>query len=214
MDLKQLHARGWCEASSIGSRDLGAQLLEIGRTLGTPVALRSTIGIVQELIPSKTARFTNSLSATYKDGELPMHTDTAHWLTPCRYLVMGCSKEGGKRRDTLLLDMSAITMSEVERLLLMSEPFRVVNGRRSFYGTVLAPDRSFIRYDPGCMFPTSNRGKAAMSIFSTLRDNGPIESIGWREGKILVIDNWRVLHGRCVAEGHGVERRISRVLVA
>jgi hypothetical protein len=213
MDVKKLHTHGWCEIFSIELKDLGAQLLEIGQSLGRPVALRNSIDVVQELIPSKAARFTNSLSAIYKDGEFPMHTDTAHWLTPCRYLVMGCSKEGEKRRDTILLDIAAISMSEKDRLLLMSEPFRVVNGRRSFYGTVLAPDRSFIRYDPGCMLPTSDRGEAVMSIFAGLRKSGHIESIGWREGKILVIDNWRILHGRCFAEGKGSERIISRVLV-
>ena len=214
MDIEKLHSRGWCEIASIDSKDLTGQLLEIGRCLGRPVALRNSIGIVQELIPSQTARFTNSLSATYKDGEFPMHTDTAHWLTPCRYVVMGCSKEGERRRDTLLLDMAAIPMLEEDRLLLMSEPFRIINGRRSFYGTVLAPDRPFIRYDPGCMFPTRDRGKAAMSLFATLRLSGPKESIRWREGKILVIDNWRVLHGRSSAQGYGSERIISRVLVA
>lgn len=214
MDVKKLHARGWCEIASDASEDLGGQLLEIGRRLGRPVALRNSLDIVQELVPSQESRFTNSLSAKYKDGEFPMHTDTAHWLTPCRYVVMGCSKEGERQRDTLLLDMAAISMAEDDRLLLMSEPFRIVNGRRSFYGTVLAPGRPFIRYDPGCMFPTSDRGKAAMSLFATLRLSGSRESIRWREGKILVIDNWRVLHGRCSAEGGGSERTISRVLVA
>jgi Taurine catabolism dioxygenase TauD, TfdA family len=214
MDVKKLHAHGWCEIASAGSEDLSGKLLEIGRRLGRPVALRNSIGIVQELVPSQASRFTNSLSAKYKDGEFPMHTDTAHWLTPCRYVVMGCSKEGERRRDTLLFDIAAISMAEDDRLLLMSEPFRIVNGRRSFYGTVLAPDRPFIRYDQGCMFPTSDRGEAAMSLLATLHLGGLRESIRWREGKILVIDNWRVLHGRCSAAGSGSERTIARVLVA
>jgi hypothetical protein len=214
MDIKKLYACGWCEIASDASKDLSGQLLEIGWRLGRPVALRNSIDIVQKLVPSQESRFTNSLSAKYKDGEFPMHMDTAHWLTPCRYVVMGCSKEGERRRDTLLLDMAAISMTDDDRLLLMSEPFKIVNGRRSFYGTVLAPGRPFIRYDPGCMFPTSDRGKEAMSLFATLVLSESRESIRWHEGKILVIDNWRVLHGRCSAEGSGSERTISRVLVA
>lgn len=214
MDVTRLHALGWCEISSDVSEDLSVQLLEIGQRLGRPVALRNSLDIVQELVPSRESRFSNSLSAKYKDGEFPMHTDTAHWLTPCRYIVMGCSKEGERQRDTLLLDTAAISMTEEVRLLLMSEPFRIVNGRRSFYGTVLAPGRQFIRYDPGCMSPTSDRGKAVMSFLANMRLSGPRESIRWHEGKILIVDNWRVLHGRCSAVGGGSERTISRVLVA
>lgn len=213
MNIDDLHTHGWCEFQAASTVSLNDELLDISWRLGRPVALRNSIGPVQELVPTAKARFKNSLSAKYKEGEFPLHTDTAHWPTPCRYILLGCLKQGESQRETTLVDSRSISMSEEDRLLLKTEPFRIVNGRQSFYGTILAEDRPFIRYDPGCMSLTSARGQMALSVFSSLPTACAKISINWIEGKIVVVDNWRVLHGRGAGNGHGLDRIISRVLV-
>nr|VFJ93924.1 MAG: Taurine catabolism dioxygenase TauD, TfdA family [Candidatus Kentron sp. LFY] len=208
-----LKKNGWCEFQFTDASALNTELLSIGIQLGKPVPLRKSVGLVQDLQPISKTRFKNSLTAKYATGEFPLHTDTAHWLTPCRYIVLGCLSEGLRKRETVLVDFKKLKISYEEKLILMSEPFRVTNGRFSFFGTILSQDRQFLRYDPGCMTPTKNRGVEAESIFSKARTEDCKISIDWFEGRVVVIDNWRVLHGREAGSGKGSERIISRVLI-
>ena len=214
MKSDELQMLGWCEFQAIGIVSLNKEILDIAKQLGSPVNLRDSIGPVQQLVPTEKTRFKNSLSSKYKKGEFPLHTDTAHWPIPCRYVVLGCLKQGESQRETNLVDFRGMQISEEERLLMMTEPFKIVNGRKSFYGTILAENRPFIRYDPGCMAPTSSRGEIALSVLSSSRTEYLKIPIDWIEGKIVVIDNWRVIHGRGTGVGHGSERTILRVLVS
>lgn len=214
MKIDDLRMLGWCEFQATGTACLNEELIDMALQLGRPVSLRSSIGPVQQLVPTAKTRFTNSLSSKYKKDGFPLHTDTAHWPTPCRYIVLGCLQQGESQRETHLIDFRKVQVSDEDRLCLMTEPFKILNGRRSFYGTILAENRPFIRYDPGCMSPTSLRGEKALDVFSPQRTAHVKISIGWFEGKIVVIDNWRVMHGRGTGTGHGSERIISRVLVA
>lgn len=214
INSKDLHLHGWCECQTSETSSLNEQLIKIASQLGRPVPSRNSVGIVQELIPSTKAKFANSLSSKYKNGFFPLHTDTAHWPIPCRYIVLGCSYQGENERKTFLLNFRNLPITKIERNYLMSEPFKILNGRKSFYGTVLEQNRPFIRYDPGCMSPISPYGEIALDAFSQQRTARAIISIDWFEGKIVVIDNWRVLHGRSNGLGKGSERIISRILVA
>jgi hypothetical protein len=208
-----LDSVGWSEAEATGIGSFPDELLGVANQLGRPVALRSSIGPVQKLVPTENPSFKNSLTSKYKLGEFPLHTDTAHWPIPCRYIVLGCEKEGDSKRYTNLVDFSTLDLSDEERTTLLTEPFKIVNGRRSFYGTVLSEGRRFVRHDPGCMSATSLTGEMALSVFSKHRTAQITRPIEWVSGKIVVIDNWRVMHGRGQLSGQGSERVIWRVLV-
>nr|WP_244571479.1 TauD/TfdA family dioxygenase [Mesorhizobium carmichaelinearum] len=80
--------------------------------------------------------------------------------------------------------------------LLEGAPILVRTGRRSFYSTILSPDRVFLRYDPGCLEAVDERGQAALRLMERRLAGGSPEVHHWHQGDILVIDNWRVLHGR------------------
>lgn len=161
---------GWVTATISEFLDLDKCLIEIGMALGEPKRLRKSGDIVQKLIPTLASNaHPNSLSNRHSLANFPMHIDTAHWLSPCRYVILGCSNAGSGKRKTRLLDCRLLSISENEKSLLHSTPFKVVNGRYSFYSTVLSDRREFIRYDPGCMVPTSNRGTQVIEIFSEER---------------------------------------------
>jgi len=130
-------------------------------------------------------------------------------------VVLGCLSEGQSNRDTVLVDFNEIAISNEERTTLLNSPFRVRNGRSSFYGTVLSKDRDFIRYDPGCMTPAKECQVSVEDIFSDVRTAQLQSRIRWKSGKIVVIDNWRMLHGRRGKESEkGSDRVLYRVLVA
>lgn len=209
--LKQV---GWVTETIPDLRDMEEYLLQIGMALGQPKRLRDWGEIVQKLTPTlEHNAHPKSLSALHSLLNFPIHIDTAHWLSPCRYVILGCSKVGSGNRKTKLLDFGLLAISKDEKKLLCSTPFKVVNGCHSFYSNVLSHHRDFIRYDRGCMVPTSSSGFEVFEIFSEERWKNQIEEIEWQVGTVLIIDNWRVLHGRGVALKEDSDRLLHRVLV-
>lgn len=155
----------------------------------------------------------NSLSQKFSPGEFPCHSDTAHWLTPCRFVILACLAPGAADRRTILLDTKRLSLSKAQKDLLYRAPFRIENGRNSFFGTILSKCRSFVRYDPGCMTPFANDGEYALEVYSETRWPPHIQEIRWSQGHAVVIDNWRVLHGRSGARCTDRDRVLLRILI-
>jgi hypothetical protein len=206
---------GWSELNIDCCAQFVDDILKLAHHLGTPMGLRRRKQIIGTLKPhtAKSAH-PNSLSSRFSMGEFPLHNDTAHWSTPCRYVLLACANAGTGRRRTRLLDFQSIDLTPEDRLLLHTEPMRVQNGRYSFYSTVLSKDREFIRFDPGCMAPTSSRGCFVKVIVSGDRLGPQVHEVEWKPGMVLVIDNWRVLHGRGVASEEDQDRTLLRILVS
>lgn len=212
--VEALKNLGWVTITIPDLTDFDRSLIKIAMTLGEPRRLRNSGEIVQKLSPTHAySAHPNSLSARHSFGAFPMHIDTAHWPKPCRYVILGCSNVGNGARKTKLLDFKSLSVSKLEIDLLHSTPFRIVNGRNSFYSSVLSTHRDFIRYDPGCMTPTSSSSNKVLEILSEERWGKEIKEIEWKAGNVLIIDNWRILHGRSVAPKKDVDRLLHRILI-
>lgn len=213
MNSDKLVVDGWCDF--VGDyENLAEMILECGSALGCPIPSRGQ-ELVQKLCPiASEAANPRSLSALFGQGALPLHVDTAHWPTPCRYVVLACVEPGSDLRPTLLLDTNKLGLTEAEHRLLNTTTFRIRNGRRSFYGTILSADRSFVRYDPGCMEPVCSSGERALKVLTAERWSQLAEKVVWHKGRVLVIDNWRMLHGRAsTTRTNDSSRKLLRVLV-
>lgn len=195
----QLGCNGWVALDFDEAKEplLKCRLLQLAEELGTPVMTRNGGDLIDKLSPvlSSQAR-PRSLSKIYERGEFPLHADTAHWLTPCRYIILACLKPGQGSRPTFLLDVARLSLSDAQKGLLRIATFRVVNGRNSFYSTILSSNRAFVRYDPGCMKPLSGSGNSALEVFGRKNWANNVESVNWQAGRVIILDNWRVLHGR------------------
>lgn len=212
--LATLGQRGWaCHETTVAStesflREIG----EIGDVLGTRAKGRASA--LEELVEPLTPHDAHprSLSARYGLDALPLHVELSHRPRPCRYLLLGCVDPGASSTDTSLLDWPTLSFSSEEQRLLESAPVLVRTGRRSFYSTILSIKRAFIRYDPGCLEAVDDRGRAALRLVEDRLAAGASHRYRWRRGDVLIIDNWRVLHGRgpsAVRSG----RRIARILI-
>lgn len=212
--LEALARRGWATyaAECPDAESIIAELGHIGDLLGTRTGGRA--GALEEIIhPHRPDEaHPRSLSARYGLGALPFHTELSHRLRPCRYLALGCVDPGSPSVATLLLDWTRLGFSSDDLELLQAAPVLVRSGRRSFYTTILPPDHTFLRYDPGCLEAVDARGRTALSRVSDRLSSAAPHSHEWRRGDILVIDNWRVLHGRDRSE-HGSGRRLARILI-
>ncbi len=184
----------------------------IGDFFGTRATGRS--GAIEELIRPLAASVAHprSLSARYGLESLPLHVELSHRLQPCRYLLLGCIDPGSPGAVTLLFDWHTLDFSPDEIHMLESAPILVRAGRRSFYSTILRPDHTFLRYDPGCIEAIDTRGQAALDIVASRLANGTPKIHCWQQGDILVIDNWRVLHGRGPTD-ESSGRRLTRILI-
>lgn len=206
--------RGWSLHGRVGA-NADATFHELGRLgdrLGTRVAGRanSLEEVVQPHAPD--GAHPRSLSARYGLGTLPFHTELSHRARPCRYLLLGCIDPGSPAAATTLLGWQTLDLSQTELHLLEDTPVLVRSGRRSFYSTILAPGGAFLRYDPGCLEPVDERGREALALVADRIADAPSAAHHWRQGDILIIDNWRVLHGRSSSH-RGSGRRLARILV-
>lgn len=216
IDGAVLESRGWVSFTLPLSTesDLREQLLALAPVLGKPAATRSGDSLCDMLLPTEAdAAKTQSLSKVYAVGEFPLHIDTAHWLTPCRYVMLACASPGSASRPTLLMDTRRLPLNDHQSSLLHSTPLRVTNGRNSFFSTILSKARPFVRFDPGCMTGTTPDGAKALAVLA--KENWPdhIETVFWRAGMVVVINNWRMLHGRARADRPDGDRKLLRISI-
>lgn len=197
--LANLAAEGWCAIKLRGEQsaeEIADQVEGLARKLGNIVPGR-TRGLVEQVVPqTEDLAKVGSLSSVYGLNPLPLHTDTAHWPVPCRYLVIGCVEPGPAPAPTVLLDVRRARLTVDDVSLCRRTPFLIRNGRHSFYGSILEDAREFIRIDRGCMTPISKHGHTALDAFNAEKHEDALHRHSWSCGDILVIDNWRVIHGR------------------
>lgn len=209
-----LYESGWSLHRSDGeaSDAILQEMVKLGDRLGTRVAGRS--GQLREVVQPIVAEDAHprSLSAQYGLGALPFHIELSHRPRPCRYLLLGCIDPGETPTATMLLDWRKLGFEREELALLEEAPVLVRTGRRSFYSTILAPGGTFLRYDPGCLEPLGERGREAMQLVADRITRAHSYALHWRQGDILIIDNWRVLLGRS-RSAHGSGRSLARILI-
>jgi TfdA family taurine catabolism dioxygenase TauD len=208
--LAILAERGWAPLSTAGG--IIDELGRLGDILGVRTAGRG--GALEEIIQPRrqSEAHSRSLSARFCLNALPFHAELSHRPRPCRYLLLGCVDAGLPSAVTVLLDWWTLGFSPEEFELLEGAPILVRSGRSSFYTTMLPSDRFFFRYDPGCLEAVDARGRAALRLAEDRLSGSVPHRHEWRPGDILIIDNWRVLHGRDPTD-HGSGRRLARILI-
>lgn len=156
----------------------------------------------------------NIYSGNYGLGAFPLHTDLAHWYVPPRYLALRCIV-GVSNVYTVLLDgrviQREIGASALRRTLV--QPRRSLNGMLPLLrilddpqglGTLLRWDSLFIKPASDASAATFNRIQAILGGSSMIRLS--LTS----PGDTLIIDNWRILHGRSAVPRNKVERHLER----
>jgi hypothetical protein len=209
--LKLLDDQGW----TITRTDGIDEFINLSECLGQPLPSRAGASIIDELRPtSKREARPRSLSALHGLNGFPLHTDTAHWRTPARYVALRAATNECGARPTMILDLQSLMFQADEVAALKRATFSVRNGRHSFLCTIISADNSMVRFDPGCMTPTSTVATTAFAIFSGKMKVSYHHRIFWRQGDTLILDNWRLLHGRAsVAFNDSSLRLLQRILV-
>jgi hypothetical protein len=205
----QVKADGWLIATTSSMEEFEALV----RALGRPRRARGDRAPFDELsVVRQSEAYPHSHSARYGEGAFPLHTDTAHWTVPARFLVIRSGSLSA--RPTWVLDLGAQLFHYDFRSLLAESVFTVVNGRHSFLSAAWNGQQKLLRYDPTCMRPATRTAARAADVFRSLSTSAERRPVYWSPGKTLVVDNWRCLHGRGEVDGAEASVRVlTRALV-
>lgn len=208
----QLKEQGWTIVHGITSQlDLLAVALSVGRPKSSP-----TGEIVKLLIPrlSEESR-DRTLSGTYGTGQFPLHTDTAFWPLPSRYLVFRAT--GDIRRATTLLSFAALLekLGTDFRRLAERSIWSATTHRKAFYCSMVfkVGNERCWRYDSQCMSPANKAASQVRRILDTRLAEIRETELYWTEGTSVVVDNWKVLHGRGPMPVAERQRTLERIYV-
>ncbi len=207
---KVVAAQGYAYLPNFYPELRGSDVVNLLGSLSTSMPKSS----VHTVTPAdKELRPPNTYSGIYGTGTFPFHTDMAHWRNPPRFLVLRCVK-GFEQVPTLLIDGWEIVKSVGQGTLLRAlvQPRRPFAGelplmrlyQRTYFFSVVRWDREYIR-------PASRGGQEGFDKFTTALNGSKVISIALADkGSTLVIDNWRMLHGRAAVpvecQGRVLER--------
>lgn len=186
--ISALSIQGYAELSDVETTEQALCATEI---LGSLILLNGQA--VQELVPKeKDAAVSRSFSKRHGLRSFPLHTDTAFWAQPARFVVLFAGKSSQTATRLLPLQLTSELMAKART----SNPVFL---RQTVNGPIYSPPwiddiGCSTLYDPCCMQPANLAAKEFES--NILANSTNAIRFGWTGSRALVIDNWRVLHGR------------------
>lgn len=205
--LQQTETNGWARIDTsdrVHHRSLAESLGEFG------LRRRQAESDAETLSPRLASRATRpSLSSQFGLAAFPAHVDGAHLRVPPRYILLYCTIDE-QRRATRLFPWSSIEYPPPVRAQLSREVFAFRCGARSFLDSVVSPDREFVRLDPGCMIPRTRQAESLLRGVAAAIDASDVVTVEWYRGHAVLIDNWRTLHGRGIAQRIDRRRELIR----
>jgi hypothetical protein len=189
-------------------KDTEAVAIDIG-----VIEPNSYLSPIQQLQPkAKSANAPNLYSGSFGHERFPFHTDLAHWFLPPRYIVLRCIV-GHALVKTPVLKWSNL-VKQTNMSFVRRARVRLRRPRRGRFqllpvlqktgnGVIFRWDSLFLRPDNFEAFQIADLiGPGSI----------PATAISIKDpGDTLILDNWRVLHGRSSVPAEAFPRLIDRV---
>lgn len=208
---EELKTRGWTCLQGVRS---SSELLDLAHTLGRPVP-SPTGELVKELSPIEgTEARQGTFSAEYARGAIPLHTDTAFWPLPSKYLVFRA--RGDLRRPTTVLTFAHLLQNSPDIYGLAERSVWMVRTRAgAMYCSMrfCSQGQTGWRYDPHCMSPVNDPAVEVRARIGQLLACARPELIPWTEELAVIVSNWDALHGRGSSPPMETTRVLERIYV-
>lgn len=157
----------------------------------------------------------NTYSGNFGTAEFPPHTDLAHWAAPPRFVGLRCV-HGAVDVTTRLWDGKALLSSvgvEALRRALVQPRRPLRNGKQLLRLLERNADSHeyMLRWDSLYLRPATRWSEQVFA--ESLRHLSSVASIDVMlldAGDMLIVDNWRVLHGRSSTPAITHHRHIDR----
>lgn len=208
-ELSILNDVGWVELNHSTKDD---ELISLALSIGE-IEKHNNGGKIFTLKPKDgTYSVKGTFSNRYGYGEFPLHTDMAFHTRPVRYMMLSSDMASSSRTSILSTSDIFKQLNREDKYNAQRAVYKIKTSERSFFSSLIFTELGTqgMKYDPTCMIPANKSAKdielKLREIFAQVKP----EYIEWTKGKILIIDNWRALHGRtCVnQEENRVLKRI------
>ena len=218
-------APGWVsDAFEVDLRRQGFAFVERHRPEISTLDIADRIGLrediagippVQTLRPKSVATSTGNLySGNFGLGAFPYHTDLAHWFIPPRYILLRCQRGHDQVYTSVLgceLAVTGLSLGAIQRARF--RPRRSWQGHRQLLPFAQpVGTQSLLRWDSLFIVPDNADAVVVAARLKALDLRTTGEQFVLRHpGDTLIIDNWRVLHGRGPVHDGAHERLIERI---
>lgn len=211
MDFKELQQNGWIEIKNNLSDD---ELISFAHTIGK-ILLHPNGIIIDTLTPKKTEdAIKNTFSNLYGHNKFPLHTDTAFWTIPARYVIMSSSDI--TQTSTTVISVHDIYkhFEEFEIKSLNQAIYLVKANNKTFYTKLKQSfkDEICFRYDSCTMKPFNSHARKIDEKLNLTLQSIETNKVLWDSNKVVVIDNWKALHGR-ESISDSINRKIKRIYI-
>ncbi|MFJ3640785.1 clavaminate synthase Cs1 [Streptomyces sp. NPDC090108] len=206
--------------------NMEAMLCVVGGALGLLTAYdqgygnRRSITVLHELYPTPEA---HPLSGSTSKTQLEFHTDLSHHAHQPNYILLSCSRGDHEGKAATLVGSirkALPLLSDEVRDQLFEGKFTLRYDATDPEATVrtrpLYGDRSdpYVSFNRSCVSAETPQDVAALSALSTALTD-VIEPVLLTRGDLLIIDNFRIAHGRApfTARWDGKDRWLHRAYV-
>jgi hypothetical protein len=188
--IEEIMRYGWVTVEWPFQASLRSLAETLGQgTLRQPVNLKTRL----EAVRPEDAR-PGSKSALRGRSGFPLHTDGAHLYVPPRVVLLRITS-GKSDCPTVLIDTRALVLPDVLKERLLDGIW--VTGNRGFERLVPVFAEWGVRWDEDCMRPVDQVARSAHESLRAILEAARCESHTWgSRDTVLILDNWRMLHGR------------------
>ncbi len=206
-----LKEKGWTEFSSDSS---DSELILIASKIGK-ITTHPNGEYIYSLKPKvKKNAVKGTFSGKHGLNDFPLHTDTAFYKKPIRYILMHSTKPSECDTTLLLKNSFWDLMTKAEKVKAERAIYLVKTNREKFYTSFIFQDNKEqgFKYDPSCMTPVNKCAKEFDQILNKILLDIPLTNIKWSGNKTVILDNWNILHGRKSAQ-NDINRELKRIYI-
>lgn len=206
MDVTSLEVDGYVRVAS----DPEVSTLDVAASLGSVLELDG-IDAVQTLVPRNAEEVgEHRYSGLHGMGMFPLHTDLAHWHVPPRYLVLRCVVPAADVPTHFIHTRHVFGPEAGDTLKrALFRPRRRQGGRLT---CVRLSEGECYRWDSTFISPVNRIAHELRSrIMTRLATHRSISLSLNHGGDCLLVDNWKVLHGRAPVPSGAAHRKLERV---
>ena len=209
LQTQDLGKKGYIQFKS----DTNKKIIEVANELGK-VSQVVSIPLVQTLTPRKSDNESkNTYSGNFGLDQFPMHTDLAHWHIPFRYLLLRCVMPADNVA-TKIVDSKIVLEGERKSDISRAhfKPRRLLGHKSNLLKLY---QNGVFRWDSLFIVPGNKLGEILkQKVEAKLQSLKPNELTFDNPGDCLLIDNWRILHGRSRVPETALHRKIERVYLS
>ena len=206
-----LKEKGWAEFNS-GSTD--SELVSIASDIGN-ILNHPNGQMVFTLKPKlENDAIKGTFSGRHGLNNFPLHTDTAFYKKPVRYILMHSINPSNCDTTLLLKNSFWDLMTKSEKINAERAIYLVKTNREKFYTSFIFRENNEegFKYDPSCMSPVNKYAKEFDQVFNKILLEIPLINIKWSGNKTIIIDNWNTLHGRKSVQ-NDIKRELKRIYI-